>query len=790
MAGQFKRIMKSQGQVLLTYHAEIVGVVMTALCLFFLLALISYNPNDACYFYFDSQSCAITNLCGGVGAQLAAMMIFFFGSISYLVLFVVFSLAAIVWSGYKFAKARLLRIFACIISVPTLCGILAIAKVDLFEKNPGGVIGYLIKCYSEPLLGAFGSFLALLVVLWCCSVIILESSIVDAIYNAYCSLRDVVSRGYKTVSCLGMTVARVSSQPISVLYTSFTSFAAWVGSFKKAAHPQESPARALLFTEEQVGESHAYNWFEMQGERFELIMHCSVGDMIAGEKRAFLFPVNSIFSSNVFLRPNALEQVCVKGEGISEPSFIEPATPTAMSVIFPLPDVSLFEPVLVKKQEREVFAAVCKERARCLEEKLRHFGVKGSVAAICPGPVITLFEYLPDIDTKISKIIALEDDLALALKATSIRIVAPIPGRNVVGFEISNEERASVHLSTIVHDKNFMEDASALPLVFGCDILGKPVIEDLVSMPHLLVAGSTGAGKSVGLNAMLAGLLFRCNPQELRLVLVDPKRLEFAPYQDIPHLLFPIVTEPHKVVTILKWLVHEMEERYQKMSDAGVRNLVDYRKRFNDLPYIVLVVDELADLMLVAGKDVEVLIMRLAQMARAAGIHMILATQRPSVDVITGVIKVNLPSRVAYRVSSKIDSKTILDTSGAEKLLGKGDMLYQNVRLSDLRRVHGAYVSDEEIHTLTNYLRSIAKPAYCDLEEIVALQREDDESGQDDLFDEVFSFVQTQDEISISLLQRKYRIGFNRSARLIAQLEQQGILAPAQGSKPRKVLHR
>jgi S-DNA-T family DNA segregation ATPase FtsK/SpoIIIE len=341
-----------------------------------------------------------------------------------------------------------------------------------------------------------------------------------------------------------------------------------------------------------------------------------------------------------------------------------------------------------------------------------------------------------------------------------------------------------------------------LPLVLGVDVVGKPVIEDLIKMPHLLVGGATGSGKSVGLNTMLVSLLCCKKPEDLRLILVDPKRLEFTPYADVPHLLFPIVTEPNRAVQALKWVVQEMEERYEIMSHVGVRNVVEYKKFEQDgrsapdgfllkpMPFIVVIIDELADLMIVAGKEVETQIVRIAQMARAAGIHMIVATQRPSVDVVTGLIKVNFPSRVAFRVSSKVDSRTILDAQGAEKLLGRGYMLYMNSASSELRRVHGAYLSDAEIEKLADFLRDQAKPQYLDLLEV--LKNTDEKVGvgvvEDELYPEILNFVKTSEEISISMLQRKYSIGFNRSARIIEKLELDGIIAPAQGSKPRKVL--
>jgi S-DNA-T family DNA segregation ATPase FtsK/SpoIIIE len=336
-----------------------------------------------------------------------------------------------------------------------------------------------------------------------------------------------------------------------------------------------------------------------------------------------------------------------------------------------------------------------------------------------------------------------------------------------------------------------------LPIALGVDITGNPITCDLVKMPHLLVAGSTGSGKSVGLNAILVSLLCKLRPDQLKIILVDPKRLEFAPYADIPHLLFPIVTSPRKAIPVLKWVVQEMEERYDLMAQAGVRNIIDYHKFYAkskdeslaQMPFIVLIIDELADLMMVAGKDVETSIARTAQMARAAGIHMIVATQRPSVDVLTGMIKVNFPARIAFRVSSKIDSRTIIDSQGAEKLLGRGDMLFLNSGASSPQRIHGAYVSTKQITQLADYLRSQQQVEYLNIhEELQKINNNETNIFEDELYEEIKNFVKSTDEISISLLQRKYRIGFNRSARVIEQLEKDGLVAPPQGSKMRKVI--
>jgi DNA segregation ATPase FtsK/SpoIIIE-like protein len=461
---------------------------------------------------------------------------------------------------------------------------------------------------------------------------------------------------------------------------------------------------------------------------------------------------------------------------------------------YALPDLDIFTAIKDSELD-EAFDKELQIMAKVLEEKLDRFGVEGKVVSIEYGPVITLFQYEPSPDCKVSKIVALEDDLALALEATSIRIIAPIPGKSVVGFEISNKHRKDVLFSSVAHSEQFKNFDGSLPLVLGEDSIGHKVVVDLATMPHLLIAGSTGSGKSVALNAMLVSLLCKCSPDQLRLILIDPKRLEFSSYSDIAHLLFPIITQPRYAIGVLRWVVQEMESRYERMAEAGARNIFDYNNycKINgneELPFIVLVIDELADLMMTTGKDVEEQITRIAQMARASGIHMIVATQRPSVDVITGLIKVNFPSRVSFRVSSRVDSKTILDCSGSEKLLGKGDMLFMDSRSTRLQRVHGAYVSDDEINKVVSHVYSERAVEYLDLNELIVVAKKDSLDAEDEIYGDIKKFISEVDEVSISLLQRKFRIGYNRSARIIDQLESHGLILPADGSKLRKVIKR
>ena len=496
------------------------------------------------------------------------------------------------------------------------------------------------------------------------------------------------------------------------------------------------------------------------------------------------------------------------------------------------PPLSLLDtpPETRRHVDREVLAM----NARLLEKKLRDFSVEGEVVEICPGPVITMYEYAPGPGIKVNRIASLSDDLSMALQALSIRIVAPIPGKGVVGIEIPNREREMVFLREIFGAEEFHRGKMKLPMALGKDIAGMPVVTDLARMPHLLVAGATGSGKSVSINTMILSLLYTATPQDVRIIMVDPKMLELSIYEGIPHLLLPVVTNPKKASLALKWAVREMERRYRLMSDKGVRNIDSYNRKLEKegqdgaeaegevllteevvdraaesegveiqpplqpeeelehghLPYIVIVVDELADLMMVAGREVEESIARLAQMARAAGIHLILATQRPSVDVITGLIKANFPARISFQVSSKIDSRTILDCNGAENLLGAGDMLFLPPGTAKLQRIHGAFVSDAEVQRVVDFLKKQAKPVYekAILEMKETADNEDEGEPIDERYDDAVALVAETRQASISMIQRRLRIGYNRAARIIEQMEQEGIVGPSDGtSRPREV---
>jgi DNA segregation ATPase FtsK/SpoIIIE, S-DNA-T family len=489
---------------------------------------------------------------------------------------------------------------------------------------------------------------------------------------------------------------------------------------------------------------------------------------------------------------------------------------------FKLPPQSLLD--LPPAEHAQVDEGQLERSARVLEQKLADFGVEGRVVEVQPGPVVTMYKFEPGSGIKVSQIVNLADDLSMALRAAAVRIQAPVPGEAVVGIEVPNKKRERVFLREILEADEFSAAQSQLTIALGKDIAGRPVAADLAKMPHLLIAGATGTGKSVSLHTMIASILFNATADDVRLILVDPKMLELSVYENIPHLLVPVVVDPQKAASALLWATQEMEGRYLRMRELGVRNIDGYNQALasgtslaqlkmagqsapasddpnqpavgaiehRKLPKIVIVIDELADLLLSEGKTVERDITRLAQKARAAGIHLILATQRPSVDVITGLIKANLPARISLQVTSRVDSRTILDSIGAERLLGAGDMLFMPPGSAKLRRLHGPFVGEHEIRKLTDFLREQGAPEY--RMEILDTKPPGEDGGdgiggevQDEMYDEAVRIVMETNQASISMIQRRLRIGYNRAARMVEQMEREGIVMPADGAKPREV---
>lgn len=472
--------------------------------------------------------------------------------------------------------------------------------------------------------------------------------------------------------------------------------------------------------------------------------------------------------------------------------------------------------------------AVLKSQSEVLVNTLASFGIEGGVTDVHPGPVITMYEFAPGPGIKVARIVNLADDLAMALKALKVRVVAPLPGKSTVGIEVPNPQRETVGLKEMLTSEAFTRARSKLALALGKDIFGRPVVTDLRTMPHLLVAGATGSGKSVGLNCLLLNILFTAHPDEVKLLLIDPKVLELQVYDGIPHLIRPVITNPKEAARGLGWVVQEMERRYQVLAELGVRNIDAYNKKVTDcqetgssyqtvkklskgqsmnveegtpllesteeervlLPYIVVVIDEFADLIMVAPKDIEDRIARLAQMARASGIHLVLATQRPSVDVVTGLIKANFPARIAYQVSSKIDSRTILDANGAESLLGKGDMLFLSSGTGGINRLHGPYVSDEEVREVVEWVKSQAAPVYDPVALESVQEPSVDEQDRDETYERARELVMTTGQASASFIQRRLRVGYPRAARMIEQMEEEGLVGAPGRDGRREVLAR
>jgi S-DNA-T family DNA segregation ATPase FtsK/SpoIIIE len=713
--------------------------------------LFSYKATDPSLFYYTTHSLPTANWCGAPGAYVASLLYQLFGTASFIL--VIFCIATTLMIIYDLSFKREWDRLGALIMILLMSSVI----LSRYYYN-GGYCGRVLHTALVYFLDVVGSGVCISAILIMCSILILRSI-------------------FFTIITL------INKRVFRVIYRYKFS---WY-------HGLKSGVISLLSMVWQVclGIKNLLDGSTLEQEPSLMNFEYGFEELISPDVPTFKKSAHELTHDHVpkqdvvFVQNNKVAHTQVSLQTPERSYVHQNQEHTIASVPYVLPATNIF---INNEKENTVHMNALKQQATLLENKLQHFGVAGKVVAIQSGPVVTLFEYQPDIDAKISKIIALEDDLALALQALSIRIIAPIPGRSVVGFEVANKERREVLLASIMQSRAYQDYKGLLPLVLGKDTIGAEVIVDLAAMPHLLVAGSTGSGKSVALNTMLMSLLCKYSPNDIKLILIDPKRLEFSSYADIAHLLFPIVTLPKEISPALQWVIGEMERRYELLAEYGVRNIHDYRRQPTQehLPFIVIVIDELADVMMTTGREVEELIARIAQMARAAGIHMIVATQRPSVDVITGLIKVNFPSRISFRVSSKVDSRTILDDIGAEKLLGKGDMLFLNASAVNLQRVHGAYVSDKEIQRVTDHIRAQQIVHY---QELTIDNNDEDLYGEDDiLYQQVLEFLKQVDDISISLLQRKFRIGYNRSARIIEQLEAKGIVSPPMGGKTRKII--
>ena len=724
-----KETKKKPAKDLQPIRREIRGLVFLLLAILVAGSLLSYHPADKLLWNVTGPLGKSQNLFGTVGAHIAGGLLFLIGFSSFWLAIIGVVLALLSFKGRPLSSP-VINIIAAFVLILTCCGILNIEFPDVVRFREGHVIaGGLVGLY----LAGF-------------SVELLNH------YGALICLVAlfVVSLMFCTKLSLGWL--------FSTLFT-------WASIFVRQLQ--------TLFQKRRERKKRARRT-SVARQRTRPAPRVTISDPVPEPKKK---PVQKAFS---FMN---------------------------LDGHFELPSLDLLDDPPEGKS-KSIQKESLEMNARRLEKKLADFGVQGEVVEILPGPVITMYEFKPAPGVKISKVASLADDLALTLRASSIRIVAPIPGKAAIGIEIPNNQREMVYLKQILSSSAYQESSFKLPIALGKDITGSPVITDLSRMPHLLVAGATGTGKSVSINTMINSLLFKVSPEMVRFLMIDPKRIELSIYRDIPHLLHPVVIKPKEATKALRWAVQEMERRYMLLSELGVRNIEAYNRKIQKrvkppapdngefdrkpLPYIILVIDELADLMMVSSREVEEAITRLAQMARAAGIHLIIATQRPSVDVLTGIIKANFPTRISFQVSSKVDSRTILDAIGAEHLLGDGDMLFMPPGVGRVIRIHGAFVSEDEIKGVTDFLRKQKKPDY---DETILSVSEDDgtdaaELEKDEKYDQAIEVVMQTGQASISIIQRRLRVGYNRAARMIELMEREGIVGPSDGVRPREVYGR
>jgi S-DNA-T family DNA segregation ATPase FtsK/SpoIIIE len=766
--------------------SEVLGVALFAVALIWLIALASYDPADPVWF-FSTGTEAPANFVGRVGAFLAELSFQLFGYGSYLLP------AVIVVAGWHYfwcrdVDAAYTKMFGAVLVLSSASAFmsLALGSVDVGNRpfRAGGYVGEFLAGVLSDYFSRTGSIIVILTVLFAALILSTQFSF-GRLFSTVCALavRSVTtwwSRGKLWFA--ERRKARQRREVIAKHVKKGTAPEVVKAAVERAARPEPAAIRPRPSTR-------------------------PLGTDIDDDADEDVEPANAARALAPRVTPPVVQKQRAKPPvaaplPLPEPEPLRGPAERRLSG-YTLPPSSLLDP---PRAERKIDERELMESARLLEEKCREFAVEGAVVQIHPGPVVTTFEFKPDAGVKYSKVTGLADDLCLAMQAESV-LIERIPGKSTVGIQIPNPNREPISLRELLESDTYQRSTSKLTLALGKTIHGEPYMADLATMPHLLIAGSTGTGKSVGLNSMLTSILFRATPDDVRMIMIDPKRLELGMYEEIPHLMTPVVVDPKKASNALRWAVREMEERYKTLAAFGVRNIEQYNRNVRQhienkevpegmtemprpLPFIVVVVDELADLMMVAGNEVEESIARLAQMARAVGIHLILATQRPSVDVITGLIKANLPSRISFRVASKIDSRTILDGNGAEQLLGKGDMLLLPPASSQKIRLHGPYISEQESARLASFLRKQGRPTYDE-----SITEDDKKTGpealefeKDDLYDEAARIVVESGQVSISYLQRKLRIGFSRAARLVDMMEAEGLISPATGGKPREVL--
>ena len=743
---------------------------LIAFSLYIFIALVSYNPSDSGIFNINSNS-AIQNLGGPLGAKISDFLFTLIGIGSYLVLLIgsVWALQTLFYKDPYNSQIKIaVRFISSIILLISFCSI----AEYYFSQNAGGYLGKSLFINLSNALGFIGSLIFLVIF------IIPASSL--SLNFSWLTIIDLLGSSI-------LITAKFIKVHLQLLFSRLLDLMS-----------------NLIVNIKEKKNSLAEKKAEKQIEKTKTILKPKKSEK------------SSDFSSKVI--SSDVKQPDLPNTTETKLKEIDNVSPKESESKAVMPSTELLDRAL--DDGSSLTEAELSQIADLLETKLEEFGIEASVESVLPGPVVTRFEIQPAPGTKASKITGIAQDIARSLSVSSVRVVEVIEGKSYVGIEIPNTNRKMVRLTEILSSQAFKSSPSNLTLALGHDISGNPVVVDLAKMPHLLVAGTTGSGKSVGVNAMLLSLLFKSDPKDVRLILIDPKMLELSVYDGIPHLLTPVITDMTDASNGLRWCVVEMDRRYKLMSMMGVRNLAGFNKKIEDaaangkqiinplrpedeeyletLPSIVVVVDEFADMMMLVGKKVEHLIARIAQKARAAGIHLILATQRPSVDVITGLIKANIPTRIGFQVSTKIDSRTILDQGGAEQLLGYGDMLYLPPGVGVPIRVHGAFVGDDEVHRVVNDWKSRAEPDY--LEDIVNSAQETgpipgwsgsetaSSEDADDLYDEAVNFVLESRRASISAVQRKLRIGYNRAARLIETMEEAGLVSEMSSNGSREVL--
>jgi S-DNA-T family DNA segregation ATPase FtsK/SpoIIIE len=751
---------------------EFVGVALFAAAMIWIIALATYDPNDPVWFFSTGLHGAPANFAGRVGAFLAELSFQLVGYAAYLIpAFLVITGWHYFWcrdidaAGTKVTGGVLL--FACTSALLSL----ALGTIPVAGKpfRSGGYVGDWLSGEMAEYLNRTGSAIVILTLIFLAIIISTQFSFGRFFGAVFKSARAGGLRAMEAYS-KWREERRRDKQRREVI----------AKHTKKGGVPPEIKAPPVPAAAKAEQPPKAPPKIE--------------------EKAPNAAPV---FASVRAQQPSRPPKVTMPAPALPlpDPEPITKAPAERRKGEYTLPPLALLD---APKTERKIDERELMDGARLLEEKCREFSVEGSVVQIHPGPVVTTFEFKPDAGVKYSKITGLADDLCLAMQAESV-LIDRIPGKSTVGIQIPNQLREQISLRELLESESYRRTPSKLTIALGKTIHGEPYMADLATMPHLLIAGSTGTGKSVGINSMLTSVLYRATPDDVRLIMIDPKRLELGMYEDIPHLMTPVVVDPKQAANALRWAVREMEERYKTLAAEGVRNIEQYNRNVHQmitekrtpkdgeypkpLPFIIVLIDELADLMMVASNEVEQSICRLAQMARAVGIHLILATQRPSVDVITGLIKANMPSRISFRVSSKTDSRTILDANGAEQLLGKGDMLFLPPASSRVIRLHGPYISEQESARLASFLRKQGKPTY---DETITAEEKTTADGisleKDDLYDEAARIVVSSGQASISYLQRRLRVGFSRAARLVDMMEMEGLVSPAAGGKAREVL--